>query len=103
MQSIFGVRRPKTPLFYCLQDSEQAHMGMTQSRVRAAHYANMGGWGVGSDLAWEVMPMIQYNFTDNVSDKIGYRILSSPGRGGVKRSCRECASLHRVRHWLLGW
>lgn len=42
---------------------------------RANLMADIGGFGVGSDLAWEVMPIVQYQFNRTFSAKLAYRWL----------------------------
>lgn len=36
---------------------------------------DIGGFGVGSDLAWSLQGTVGYNFTESVSAEIGYRYL----------------------------
>lgn len=42
---------------------------------RANLMANIGGFDVGSELAWEVIPMLQYQFNPTFSAKVAYRWL----------------------------
>jgi hypothetical protein len=45
------------------------------SKWRAGLIADIGGFGVGSDLTWEILPSVQYQFSDMFSGKFGYRWL----------------------------
>lgn len=38
---------------------------------------DIGGFGVGSDLAWTMQGTVGYNFTENVSAELGYRYLNT--------------------------
>ena len=38
-------------------------------------YSEIGGFGAGSDLAWQVFPTVGINFTDKLSLDLGYRWL----------------------------
>ena len=54
--------------------------------VRVAHaindrwalvgYADVGGFGVGSDLTWQALAGVNYAFTKSVTGKLGYRYMS---------------------------
>ena len=39
-------------------------------------YADVGGFGVGSDLTWQALAGVSYDFSKTVSGKFGYRYLS---------------------------
>ncbi len=39
--------------------------------------SDVGGFEVGSDLAWAVQGTVGYNFTENVSAELGYRYLDT--------------------------
>lgn len=39
-------------------------------------YADIGGFGVGSDLTWQALAGVSYDFSKTVSGKFGYRYLS---------------------------
>ena len=41
-----------------------------------ATYADIGGFGAGSDLTWQVLGSIQYEFNDSLVGHLGYRHLS---------------------------
>ncbi|MCX7350378.1 MAG: hypothetical protein NTZ54_12935, partial [Alphaproteobacteria bacterium] len=45
-------------------------------KVYLASWAMIGGFGVGSDLMWDLMGGAGYEFTDNVSVFAGYRAMS---------------------------
>ncbi len=44
--------------------------------------SDIGGFGVGSDLAWAVQGTVGYNFTEKVSSEIGYRFLQTDYEDG---------------------
>jgi hypothetical protein len=44
---------------------------------------DIGGFGVGSDLAWVLQGTIGYNFTENVSAELGYRYLQTDYEDGA--------------------
>jgi len=44
-------------------------------RIGAGVLADIGGFGVGSDLAWEVMPVIGLSLNDMITLRAGYRWL----------------------------
>jgi opacity protein-like surface antigen len=41
-----------------------------------AGYADVGGFGVGSDLTWQALAGVNYAFTKSVTGKLGYRYMS---------------------------
>jgi hypothetical protein len=45
--------------------------------------SDIGGFGVGSDLAWAVQGTVGYNFTKKVSSEIGYRYLQTDYEDGA--------------------
>jgi opacity protein-like surface antigen len=52
--------------------------------VKVGVYGEIGGFGAGSDFAWQIFPTFGINFTDNVSLELGYRWLDldySTGEG----------------------
>ncbi len=46
-------------------------------RFFLAGKSDIGGFGVGSDLAWTLQATAGYNFTENVSAELGYRYLQT--------------------------
>lgn len=44
-------------------------------KLQGTLLADIGGFGVGSDLTWEFMPALSYRFSDAVSLALGYRWL----------------------------
>lgn len=54
-------------------------------RFFAAVYGDIGGFGVGSDLTWQVSGSLGYNFNKNVFTELGYRYLHTDySNGGFK-------------------
>jgi hypothetical protein len=45
--------------------------------------SDIGGFGVGSDLAWTLQGTVGYQFTDNVSAELGYRYLQTDYQDGA--------------------
>ena len=45
-------------------------------RVNAAVYGEIGGFGLGSDLAWQIFPVVDVRVSDRLSLDLGYRWLS---------------------------
>lgn len=45
--------------------------------------SDIGGFGVGSDLAWSLQGTVGYNFTEKVSSEIGYRYLQTDYEDGA--------------------
>lgn len=45
-------------------------------RWTAVGYADIGGFGVGSDLSWQALAGVSYDFSKTVSGKFGYRYIS---------------------------
>jgi opacity protein-like surface antigen len=43
--------------------------------VQLRVYSEIGGFGAGSDLAWQIFPTVGINFTDRLSLELGYRWL----------------------------
>jgi opacity protein-like surface antigen len=39
-------------------------------------YGDIGGFGVGSDFAWQAIAGVNYDFSKSVSGKLGYRYLA---------------------------
>ncbi len=37
--------------------------------------ADLGGFGIGSDLVWQVVPLAAYRFSDTLAGRVGYRYL----------------------------
>ena len=48
-----------------------------------AGQSDIGGFGVGSDLAWSMQATAGYNFTKNVSAELGYRYLDTDYEDGA--------------------
>ena len=46
------------------------------SRLSVGMLANVGGFGVGSDLSYELLPRVSYAFNDIINLHAGYRLLS---------------------------
>jgi hypothetical protein len=44
-------------------------------RVHAQVYTEIGGFGAGSDLTWQIFPTVGWSFTDRFSLQVGYRWL----------------------------
>ncbi|TVQ52324.1 MAG: hypothetical protein EA355_15285 [Rhodobacteraceae bacterium] len=53
-------------------------------RVTLNAFANIGGFGVGSELTWEAYAGANYAFTERVSAELGYRYLSIDYESGGK-------------------
>jgi hypothetical protein len=47
----------------------------TEHRVVLRVYTEIGGFGAGSDLAWQIFPTVGFRFTDRFSLEVGYRWL----------------------------
>jgi opacity protein-like surface antigen len=45
-------------------------------RVNATLYGEIGGFGLGSDLAWQIFPVVDVRVTERMSLDLGYRWLS---------------------------
>jgi opacity protein-like surface antigen len=45
-------------------------------RLTVVGYADVGGFGVGSDSTWQALVGASYEFTKTISGKFGYRYLS---------------------------
>lgn len=52
-------------------------------RFFLAGKSDVGGFGVGSDLAWTLQATVGYNFTNNVSAELGYRYLHTDYSDGA--------------------
>ncbi|MES2438084.1 MAG: hypothetical protein V4584_03410 [Verrucomicrobiota bacterium] len=52
-------------------------------RFYLAGKSDVGGFGVGSDLAWTLQASLGYNFTHNVSAELGYRYLHTDYTDGA--------------------
>ena len=68
----FDVSQDKTwvdPLVGLTLRSPREH------RLHAQVYAEVGGFGAGSDFTWQVFPTVGFKFTDHVSLEVGYRWL----------------------------
>jgi len=52
-------------------------------RFFLAGKSDIGGFGVGSDLAWTLQATVGYNFTENVSAELGYRYLHTDYSDGA--------------------
>ncbi len=52
-------------------------------RFFLAGKSDIGGFGVGSDLAWTLQATAGYNFTEKVSAELGYRYLHTDYRDGA--------------------
>jgi len=38
--------------------------------------ADIGGFGIGSDLAWQVLPLVEWNASERLSALLGYRVIA---------------------------
>ena len=45
-------------------------------RLSAGGFADIGGFGAGSDFTWEVYAGLDYAFTDHISAVAGFRYIS---------------------------
>lgn len=48
-------------------------------------YADLGGFGIGSDLTWQLMGSVNYQVRDDIYVSLGYRYLSVDYQGSGKR------------------
>ena len=46
-----------------------------EHRLQVKAYAEIGGFGAGSDLTWQFFPTVGFKFNDRVSMEVGYRWL----------------------------
>jgi hypothetical protein len=68
----FDVSQDKTwvdPLVGLTLRSPREH------RLHAQVYAEIGGFGAGSDFTWQIFPTVGFKFTDRFSLEVGYRWL----------------------------
>jgi opacity protein-like surface antigen len=68
----FDVSQDKTwvdPLVGLTLRTPRAH------RLHAQVYSEIGGFGAGSDFAWQIFPTLGFKFTDRFSLEVGYRWL----------------------------
>jgi hypothetical protein len=68
----FDVSQDKTwvdPIVGLTLRTSRAH------RVHAQLYTEIGGFGAGSDLTWQIFPTVGWSFTDRFSLQVGYRWL----------------------------
>jgi hypothetical protein len=59
----------------------RAHYGLTD-RLSLQAQGDVGGFGVGSRLTWQVLATANYILTDNLSASAGYKILKTDYRSG---------------------
>lgn len=60
----------------------RAQWNMNETWFLAAK-SDVGGFGVGSDIAWTVQGTVGYQFTDSVSAELGYRYLKTDYEDGA--------------------